>query len=58
MIEVIALTIAASAAAFKAIAIIIGIIWAFRSLLTQTGAPLEYRHTHSELPYRSGVVRR
>ena len=58
MIEIIFLTIAASAAAFKAAAIMIGLVWAFRTLLTQHGAPLKYRHSSSELPYQSWIARR
>lgn len=51
------LTIAALAAAFKAVAIVIGIIWAFRSLLNQHAAPLNYRYTHAKIPYLSGITR-
>jgi hypothetical protein len=57
MSEIIFLTIAASAGAFKAIAIVIGIVWAFRSLMTQHGAPLKYRYARTELPYRSWITR-
>lgn len=53
MSEFLFLAIAASAGAFKVIAIIIGIVWAFRSLLTQRGAPLKYKYSRTELPYRS-----
>ena len=53
MSEIIFLTIAASAAAFKAVAIMIGIIWAVRTLLTQHGAPLKYRYSRTELPFLS-----
>ena len=53
MSEILFLAIAALAGAFKVIAIVIGIIWAFRSLLTQRGAPVKYRHSRTELPYRS-----
>jgi len=58
MSEIVFLTIAASAAAFKAVAIVIGIIWAVRSLLTQHGAPLKYRYTRTEIPYLSDYVSR
>jgi hypothetical protein len=44
MSETVFLTIAASAAVFKAVAIVIGMIWAYRSLLIQHAAPLDYRH--------------
>jgi hypothetical protein len=52
MTEVLFLTIAASAGAFKVIAILIGIVWAYRSFLTQHGAQLKYRYSRTELPYR------
>jgi hypothetical protein len=52
MTEILFLAIAASAGAFKAIAILIGIVWAFRSLLTEHSAQLKYRHSRTELPYR------
>ena len=57
MSEIIFLTIAALAAAFKAIAILIGIIWGFRSLLNQH-APLNYRYTHAKIPYFTGFTRK
>jgi hypothetical protein len=52
MNELIFLTVAAVAGAFKVIAISVGIVWAFRSLLSAQSAPLEYRYTHAELPFR------
>jgi hypothetical protein len=55
--EILFLAIAASAGAFKVLAIVFGIIWAYRSLLTQNGAPLDYRYSHTELPYRSWIAR-
>ena len=58
MSEIVFLTIAASAAVFKAAAIVIGVIWAFRSLLTQHAAPLNYRHSQAELPYLSEIRRK
>ena len=58
MSEIVFLTIAASAAVFKAAAIVIGVIWAFRSLLTQRAAPFVYRHTRAEIPYLSGITRK
>ena len=57
MSEIVFLTIAASAAVFKAAAVVIGIIWAIRSLLTQNAAPLDYRHSHIELPYLTEIRR-
>jgi hypothetical protein len=58
MNETIFLAIAVSAAVFKAVAIVIGVVWAFRSLLTQQAAPAVYRHTRVDLPYLSGNARR
>jgi hypothetical protein len=58
MSEIVFLTIAASAAVFKAVAIVIGIVWAFRNLLTQNAAPLVYRNTRVQLPYLSGITRK
>ena len=46
------LFIAALAAAFKAVAIIIGLTGAFRHLVVARTAPLVYRHTRTELPFR------
>ena len=57
MSEIVFLIIAASAAAFKAFAIVIGVVWAFRSLLTQHAAPLNYRYTRAKIPYLSGLTR-
>lgn len=57
MSETVFLMIASFAAAFKAVAIVIGIIWAFRSLLNQH-APLNYRYTHAKIPYLSGIARK
>ena len=55
MSEIVFLIIAALAVAFKAVAIVIGIIWAFCSLLNQH-APLNYRYTHARIPYLSGIA--
>ena len=52
MSELIFLAIAAVAAAFKVLAIIIGLVWGFRRLLSEHGAALNYRYTHAEIPYR------
>jgi len=52
MSELIFLAIAAVAAAFKVLAIIIGLVWGFRCLLSEHGAALNYRYTHTEIPYR------
>jgi len=52
MSELIFLAIAAMAAAFKVLAIIIGMVWVFRHLLSGHGAALNYRYTHAEIPYR------
>ena len=52
MSEILFLAIAGSAAAFKVIAIVIGITWAFRSLLAERAAPLKYRYSRATLPYR------
>lgn len=57
MSEIVFLTIAASAAIFKAVAILIGVVWAFRSLLSQHGVLFVYPHTRAELPYLSGIER-
>ena len=56
MSEIVFLTIAVSAAVFKAVAIVIGLVWAFRSLLTQHAAPCVYRHTRVELPYLTWIA--
>ena len=53
MSEILFLAIAALAGAFKVIAILVGIVWAFRSLLTQRSAPVKYQYSRTELPYRS-----
>ena len=53
MTEAIFLAIAASAGALKIAAIMIAIVWAFRSLLNQHSVPLHYRYSRIELPYRS-----
>ena len=58
MSEIMFLAIAVSAAVFKAVAIVIGLVWAFRSLLNQHAAPFVYRHTRAELPYLTGIVRK
>jgi hypothetical protein len=50
--ELIFLAIATMAAAFKVLAIIIGLVWAFRHLLSEQSATLDYRYTHTEIPYR------
>jgi hypothetical protein len=52
MSELIFLAIAAMAAAFKVLAIIIGLIWAYRHLLSEDSATLNYRYTHAEIPNR------
>jgi hypothetical protein len=52
MSELIFLAIAATAAAFKVLAIIVGLVWGFRHLLSEHGAALNYRYTHTEIPYR------
>jgi hypothetical protein len=52
MSELAFLAIAAVAAAFKALAIIFGLLWVFRHLISDTYAPLNYRHTHTQIPYR------
>ncbi len=43
--EILFLGIAASAGAFKVIAIVVGLIWVVRSLLKQNAVPVDYRHT-------------
>ena len=52
MSELAFLAIAAMAAAFKGLAIIFGLLWAFRHLLSDETATLDYRHTHAQIPYR------
>lgn len=52
MSELIFLSIAAMAAAFKLLAIVIGMVWAFRHLMTAHSAPLNYRHTDVKIPFR------
>ena len=52
MSELLFLAIAAMAAAFKVLAIIIGLVWAFRHLLSDNNAALDYRYTHTVIPYR------
>jgi hypothetical protein len=52
MSELIFLAIAATAAALKVLAIIVGLVWGFRRLLSEHGAALNYRYTHAEIPYR------
>jgi hypothetical protein len=52
MSEIIFLSIAAAAAAFKVLAIVIGMVWAFRHLMTAHSAPLDYRYTHVKIPFR------
>jgi hypothetical protein len=52
MSELIFLAIAATAAALKVLAIIVGLVWGFRHLLSEHGAALNYRYTHTEIPYR------
>ena len=51
MTEIIFLGFAAAAGAFKTLAILLGVVWAFRSILMQRCAPLNYRYTHAELPF-------
>ena len=53
MNELIYLTIAGAAAAFKIAAILFGVIWAFQNILSKRGLPLSYRYTHAVIPYRS-----
>lgn len=55
MVEVIFLSIAAIAGTFKAVAITIGIVGAFRSLIMQRTVTLSYSHTRSEIPFRPWV---
>ena len=57
MSEVVFLAIAASAGAIKITAIMIGIVWALRSILNQHSAPLRYHYSSGELPYRSWIAR-
>lgn len=57
MSEILFLAITASAAAFKVIAIVLGITWAFRSLLSERAAPLKYRYSRTALPYRPCSIR-
>jgi hypothetical protein len=52
MSELVFIAITAMAAAFKVLAIIIGLVWGFRQLLSEHGAALNYRYTHTEIPYR------
>ena len=52
MSELIFLGIATMAAAFKVLAIVIGLVWAFRYLLSEQGADMNYRYTHVKIPYR------
>jgi hypothetical protein len=52
MSELIFLGIATMAAAFKVLAIVIGLVWAFRYLLSEQNADLNYRYTHAKIPYR------
>ena len=51
MNEIAFLSIAALAAAFKAMAVIVGLLWAVRHLIAGT-APVVYRHARTELPFR------
>jgi len=55
MSEFVFLAIAAAAATFKVLAIIIGLVWGFKHLLSAHSVPLSYRHTHAEIPFRSGI---
>jgi hypothetical protein len=58
MTEMIFLGIAGAAGAFKALAILVGVVWAFRGILMQRSAQLDYRYTHAELPFRHQTVRK
>ena len=55
--ELIFLGIAGAAAVFKLFAIVVGVMWAFHSLLSVHGIPLSYRYTCAELPFRSSYKR-
>ena len=57
MSEIVFLSIAALAAALKAMAVIVGLLWAFRRLAAGT-APVAYRCTRAELPFRPAHRRR
>ena len=56
MSELAFLAIAAMAATFKGVAIIFGLLWAFRHFADKY-APLDYRHTHAQIPYRPSIRR-
>ena len=57
MSETVFLSIAALAAALKAMAVIVGLPWAFRRLAART-APVTYRCTRAEQPVRPAYGRR
>ena len=52
MSELAFLAIAAMAAVFKGLVIIYGLLWAFRHLISDRYASLDYHHTHAKIPYR------
>lgn len=53
MSEVIFLAIAAAAGTLKIAAVMLAVVWAFRSLFSQHSAPIRYRYSSIELPFRS-----
>ena len=55
--ELFFLGIAGAAAVFKVTAILVGVIWAFHSLLSARSIPLNYRHTRAEIPFQPKVRR-
>jgi len=57
MSELIFLGVAAVAAAFKVLAIIIGLVWGYKQLLSAHSVPLSYQHTHAQIPFRPWVKR-
>ncbi|MGD2160839.1 MAG: hypothetical protein PVG12_09080 [Gammaproteobacteria bacterium] len=57
MSELFFLGIAGAAAVFKVAAILVGVIWAFHSLLSAHSIPLNYRHTRAEITFRPKVRR-
>ena len=52
MSEIVFLAIAALAATFKVLAIIIGLVLAFSHLLSAYSVKLHYRHTQAAIPFR------
>jgi hypothetical protein len=57
MSELFFLGLAGTAAVFKIGAILLGIIWAFHSLLSARSIPLNYRHTTVKIPFQSNEKR-